>query len=184
MHGRDDAGADAVAEPQRIADGDHRLADHQVAAVAQLQRRQRLVAVNLQNRQIGIGIGADQIRRQLAAVGQLDGDLPGAVDHVIVGDDVSVRVNDESAAQRIGRARARPGRTAARMDRSRTGDALVDELRRRNVDDGVLGLLNDLDGDGRRRLIDSPGLYRVGAGMGSTARAINQPGKESESSNR
>jgi hypothetical protein len=58
----------------------HRLADHQVGAVAQGERRQGLSLVILRCARSASASLADQVGVELAAVGQLDGDVAGAVD--------------------------------------------------------------------------------------------------------
>ena len=45
------------------------------AVVAEFDGRQRLVALDLEQRDVGSGIGADQLGVEAAPVGQLDGDL-------------------------------------------------------------------------------------------------------------
>ena len=47
---------------------------------------------------IGLGVGAQQLGRELAAVRQGDGDLLGIARHVIVGDDDARRIDDEAGA--------------------------------------------------------------------------------------
>ena len=51
---------------------------------------------------VGLGIGADESGRQFAPIVQFDDDLPRAVDHVIIGDDIPIRMHDEPAAQGVG----------------------------------------------------------------------------------
>ena len=77
---------------------------------AKVAERQRSSAVDLDQREVGVRILADHLGRQLAAVLQGDGDLVGAVDDVVVGDDQAVVVDDEAGAHRGRRqARAKPG---------------------------------------------------------------------------
>ena len=45
-------------------------------------------------------VGADQLRGQRAVVGQLDLDVVGAVDDVVVGQDVAVGRHDDAGAER------------------------------------------------------------------------------------
>ena len=48
------------------------------------------------------GVGADEVGVELAAIGQLDLDVAGAVDDVVVGDDIAARMDDEPAAEGVG----------------------------------------------------------------------------------
>ena len=59
------------------------------AVVAELDGGQRLVDFDLEQRDVGGGIGADQLGGEAAPVRQLDGDLLAGVDHMVVGDDHS-----------------------------------------------------------------------------------------------
>ena len=65
MLGRDDAGRDGLAEPERIAYRDHRIADPDLVGVRELDVGQGLVPVDLEHGEIGVRIGADHLRRQL-----------------------------------------------------------------------------------------------------------------------
>ena len=61
---------------------------------------QRLVGLDLQQRDIGLGVAPDEFGLKIGVVVQNDGDLVGVGDHVIVGDDVARRVDDEAGAER------------------------------------------------------------------------------------
>jgi hypothetical protein len=163
VHGRDDPGAHAVAEPHRVADGDDRLADHQVAAVAQGQGLERPVALDLQHRQVGLRVAADQVRVELPPVGQLHLDLAGTVDNVVIGDEVAVLVDEEAAAQRVGRhahdvAQLRP--VPEQVEAAGQLPA-CDELRGGDVHHRRLRLLHHLDRHGAAQ-VDR--LRRLGGG--------------------
>ena len=54
-NGGHDAGADAVAIAHGVADGDDGLADHEVAAIAELDDGEGLVAGDLEDREVGLG---------------------------------------------------------------------------------------------------------------------------------
>ena len=94
--GAHDAGGDGEGEAlaERVADGQHPLADAGVVAVAERHRRQAL-GVDLEHRHVGVGIGAHDLGLELPAVEQADRDLLGAFDHVVVGQDVAVGRDDE-----------------------------------------------------------------------------------------
>ena len=96
--GRNDARGDRIAQPERIADRDHRIADPDRVGVRELDVGQGLVCVDLEHGEIGVRIGADHRRRQLPAVRHGDRNLAGIGDHVIVGRDVAVLVEDEAGA--------------------------------------------------------------------------------------
>ena len=98
-HGRDDAAGDGAAEAEGVADGDHVLADAHRVAVAEHQLGQA-GGVDLEQREVGLRVGADDLGVELAVVGEADLHLFGVVDHVVVGDDVAVVLQDEARAQR------------------------------------------------------------------------------------
>jgi hypothetical protein len=64
-----------------------------------------VVGLDLQKRDIGVGIGADQLGLKFDAREELDQDLVGPFDHVVVGDDEAVLGNHEARAQRLAAAR-------------------------------------------------------------------------------
>ena len=80
-----------------IANGDGELADADLVGVAQARGAQ-LGSVNVDHRQVGIGIVADQMRIRAASVSQRDFNPGGAVDDVAVGQDEAVRREDEPGA--------------------------------------------------------------------------------------
>ena len=57
---------DRTAEPERVADRHHPVADLGGVAVAELDERQRVAGVDLQQRQVGLAVGADDRRRENA----------------------------------------------------------------------------------------------------------------------
>ena len=69
---------------------------------AEGHRGQRLLRRHLQQREIGLGVLADDlVDLELGAVVEVDDDLVGAVDDVIVGDDEAfLAVDDEAGAER------------------------------------------------------------------------------------
>ena len=58
--------------------------------IAQRQHGQIPGGVDLQERDVGLGVLAHDLAGEAPPVGQLDGDLGRAVDHVVVGEDVPV----------------------------------------------------------------------------------------------
>ncbi len=106
--GRDDAGGDGLRETERAADGKHPVADFGGLGVAEFDGRQRGIGVVLDDGDVGLGIDADDSRGAalealsiVGIAGELDVDLVGLVDDVIVGDDVAARVNDEAGAESL-----------------------------------------------------------------------------------
>src|SRR5438105_9493914 len=97
---RDDAGRDAAAETERVADGNDPIANLRRVAVAKADIGQRLVGLDLQHGDVSARVAADDLRRVLAVVLQCDGDLGGFADDMVVGDDESRRVDDETGAER------------------------------------------------------------------------------------
>ena len=108
---RDDAGGNGFIQAEGTADGQHPVADVHAVGVAQLGSGQRLLGVDLDHREIGFRIGADHRRsvgHGLGIAHQVDANLVSLVDHVIVGEDVALGIDDHARAQRalahIGRA--------------------------------------------------------------------------------
>jgi hypothetical protein len=58
----------------------------------------RLRRLHLQHRQVGQRVGADQLRRQLAPVGEHDAEALAVLGHVRVGGDVAPAADDRAAA--------------------------------------------------------------------------------------
>ena len=97
----------------------------EVSLSPQVAARQRLVGLDLQQRDIGLGVAPDELGLQIGVVVQDDGDLVGVGDHVIVGYDIARRVDDEAGAERGAPCAAappggRPWARRARKSRERT----------------------------------------------------------------
>ena len=171
---RKNAGGDAAAEAERVADRQHQIADPRHVAVAPAGGNQLLVGLYLQDRDIGLAVAADQFGLEVGVVMQDDGDLVGIGNDVIVGDDVAGRVDHEARAERGRLARLGLGaiaalavmveeileelleRRAGRELRPARGGALGLALRlhglcRRNIDDGRQQLLGKISKPFRRR---------------------------------
>ena len=102
---RDDAGGDRRAEAERVADRHHPVADAGPVAVRPLDGREGSPSLlDLEQRQVGLGIAADQLRRVVALVAERDRDLVGVGDDVVVGHHEAARVDDEARAEREGAA--------------------------------------------------------------------------------
>ena len=96
--GADDAHRHGLADAERVAHRQHDVADAHGVGVAERQRLQ-VGAIDLHDRQIARLIRADHLGLEAAAVGQLDVHLLGAVDDVVVGQDVAVGPDDDAGAQ-------------------------------------------------------------------------------------
>ena len=107
-------------EAERVADGDHPVADRERVGVA--ERRPTgsgCLALDLEHGEVGLRVAAEHLGGQLAAVAQRDGDLLGVLDHVVVGEHDAVGADDEAGAGAALRpARRRAGRAAARKPRN------------------------------------------------------------------
>jgi len=91
----DDARCHGRFEAERIADGDDQLTAPEQLGIAQRRRRQRHRRVDPYERQIGIGVVADDPRNQAAALHRSDVDARGAIDDVAVGQHQPVGRHDD-----------------------------------------------------------------------------------------
>ena len=97
--GADDSRGHGAFQAERIAQGQHPIADFGVIAVAQLGGREVIGALDPQHGQVGLGIGVDLGGLELAAVVQADRDLAAVADDVGVGEDHSRGIDDQPGAQ-------------------------------------------------------------------------------------
>ena len=86
----DDAAGHGLADAERIADGEHEIADLRVARVGEGERRQRLAGVDAQHGEVDARVRQHQLAREFAAVVRARRDLLAALDDVVVGDDDAV----------------------------------------------------------------------------------------------
>ena len=97
MQCADDSRRDCSFKPERAADRDDGVADDESAGVAERKREQLGHGrIDLQDREICRGIGADHMCGEALAVPELDGKGAGTFDDVRVGHDVAVTVEDEA----------------------------------------------------------------------------------------
>ena len=94
---RDDAHRHRLAHAERVADGQHNVADGDVVAVRELDGGQ-VLPIHLQHGQVGVRITADQACLQPFATDQDDLDLRTVTQHVMVGEDVAVLRGDHARA--------------------------------------------------------------------------------------
>ena len=94
---RDDAHRHGLAHAERVADGQHHVADRDVVAVRELDGGQ-VLTIHLQYRQVGVRVAADQACLQAFAADQNDLDLGAVAQHVMIGEDVAVLRGDHARA--------------------------------------------------------------------------------------
>ena len=153
----DNAEGRGLAHAEGIADGDHPIADAGVVAGRELHGRQRRGALDLEEREIGPRVAAHDLGIEPGAVVEDHGHGLGAHDHVIAGDDVAVRVDDEAGADAAARHHgAGPG---IGREAETLGEVLAEEALEVLGDGRAApllggrrgpGLVHDLDRDDRR----------------------------------
>ena len=137
--GADDALRHGLAEAERIADRQHDVAGAQLVRAAHRHDR-RVLDRHAQNRQIGIGILADDLGRGDAAVGELDPDFVRTLHHVVIRNDMTGAIDDHTGAEAAFDALAH-GRQMLLQQwiAARGRGGRVDDPRRVDVDDGGSG---------------------------------------------
>lgn len=171
----DDTHGHGYAKAERIADDHHPIADPDLSRVAEGDGLERLLRFDLQEGEVGFRIHADKLRLQFRSIGEVDLDIVGILNDVVVGDYVAGRIDDEARTERVDR--ARPAALAALSPEKLVEELLMrrsfrhlrhrrivvvalDVLRNRYVDDGVEQSLGEI-GDGRRAG-RRPGRGRLG----------------------
>src|SRR5215467_2654743 len=94
----DDAVRDRVAKAERVAEGEHRIADLHTIERSKSDRGKTL-AVGLEDGEIGLGIAAADSGTHAATVREHDLDVIGSLDHVIVGEDVAFVAHNHPGAK-------------------------------------------------------------------------------------
>src|SRR5215831_6315567 len=89
---------DGLTDAKRVADREHDISDAGLIRVAESDHRE-ILELDLQYRQVALGVRADQLRSALAAVVQSDLDLVRRFDHVMVGENVTLRAYDDARTQ-------------------------------------------------------------------------------------
>jgi hypothetical protein len=87
-----------LSNAKRIPERQDHVADLDRVGVAERQRRE-ILGVNLQQRQIARLIRSDQLGNLAAPVGQVDMNLIGAVDDMMVGQHVAVSGDDHAGSE-------------------------------------------------------------------------------------
>ena len=96
--GADDARGDRLPDAKRVADGEHHVADTRLVRIGE-RKRVEPGGLHFQHREIARCIVAHDGGRQHAAIRELDLHLVGAVHHVVVGENVTVTVDDDARAE-------------------------------------------------------------------------------------
>ena len=94
------------------------------------------VRLDLEDGEVGLGIGADQPRRHVVAGTQPDHDLVGVLDDVVVGDDVALRLVDDHARAQLGAAKPTASCGCRRPRQAGNPSPPAAELERLDVDHG------------------------------------------------
>jgi len=97
-HGRDDAVGDARAQPERVSEGEHEVADVDPRRVRE-RGRARSRPRHANHGDVVRGIAADGRRGMAVARGQGHDELRRVRDDVCVGDDVATGVDDHAGAE-------------------------------------------------------------------------------------
>ena len=74
------------------------VADLKLRGVANRDGGQAAASILMQ-RDVGLGVGADDPRFEFAAVGQGDLNVSGSIHDVVIGEDIAVRTNDDAGAK-------------------------------------------------------------------------------------
>jgi hypothetical protein len=99
----DDAERHGLTKPERIADRNDVVSDGERIRVADLARSET-AGIDLEQRDIRLWIAADELRRELLTIGEIDDDLVGVLDDVMIRQHVAVaRVDDNAGASRLPR---------------------------------------------------------------------------------
>ncbi|PRD36405.1 UNVERIFIED_CONTAM: hypothetical protein NCL1_08904 [Trichonephila clavipes] len=165
--GADDAGGGRVVEAERRADGQHPLADAQLRGIADLHRRQ-VGGGDLDQRDVGARVGADDLGLDLAAVAEAHGDLVGLVDDMVVGQHIAVAADDETGAEGLPGA----GLLRLRLEAVEATQQLLDVVAGGDLRRTALGRGADVD---HRR------AGRVDDGVERGQGRLGQAGEKSES---
>ena len=145
----DDAGRDGVLQAERIADGDHEIADLESRGIAERDLDQRF-GRHLEHRDVRRHVAADHGGGQIAAILQRDGDFRGVINHMGVCNYVAVFcIKDDTGARALELALA--GAHVGDVEEPAEKGVLEQRVLRRALADGAAG--GDVH-DGRRDALD------------------------------
>src|SRR5208283_1347065 len=91
--GADDAGGDGLADAEGVSDGEHDVPDLGFVAVGHGDDGE-VFGVNLDDGDIGLGVAANDLGGECAAILQGDFDFVGVINDVVVGENVAVFGDD------------------------------------------------------------------------------------------
>lgn len=95
---RDDTACDRSGKAEGVADGENAIADARLVAVAKLHGRERGLALDLNDTEIGPAVATDDLGGENRAVLKGDRDLVGILDDMIIGHDVAIGRDDKARA--------------------------------------------------------------------------------------
>src|SRR2546430_8931205 len=95
-----DAFGDGLSNAKGITDGQHRVSDFGLRRVSDGDGEQ-VAGLNFENGYICLGVSANNPALQFPLVGKCDAHIRGAIDDVIVGEDVASRADDNAGAQAL-----------------------------------------------------------------------------------
>ena len=101
--GRDNPAGHRLADAEWVADGQHQIADLDAVRIGELQCRENLAVgfVDLQHREVRFRIVEQQFDRVFPPAIERDVDFVGAIDHVRIGDDHPLGVDDHARSERL-----------------------------------------------------------------------------------
>ena len=183
---RDDAAGHRLADAERIADGEHEIADLETVRIAELDRGELHAArIEPQHGEIGLLVLEDDLGRELPPVGERHGDLGIAapLNDVVVGNDHALRRHQHAGAERVLDALARDAEPLAEQPPEERiveegRDHLLDPVPHIDVNHGGGGPLHHR----REGLLHRHGALRHRAllrGSGHAERQERQDGRQS-----
>ena len=139
------------------------------------QRRKLLaLGIDAQHRQVGPLVIGDDRGVELAPVAEHDGDLLGAVDHMLVGDDQAIGADDDAGAERVLHPLPRPAETGI-VAEELLEERIVEHRRGRLCLHHPAGV----DVDHRRRgLLDDGREGQAGSARQSSGTGVSSPRDE------
>ena len=94
----DDAHRNRLADAERVADGKDHVTHAHLFHAAQRDGGE-VVERDLEHREVGFGVAADQLGARLAAVGKGDFDLVGPVHHVMIRENIAFAAHNHTRAK-------------------------------------------------------------------------------------
>ena len=141
---RDDAAGRRLPDAERIADGEHQVADLERVGIADRDHRKRLRQFDLEHGEVEQLVLQEQLALEFAAVGGRDLHRVGILDHVEIGDDHARSIDQHAGAQRLLHPRRHLLIAEEPLEEriAREWRARLHILRGVDVDDGRRGILD------------------------------------------